>query len=133
MLWLRRCGVIEKGPPIISIFDFTREFERQIYFENAEDESKDHLWRLKHLGLIHEYIKDFTILILEILNLFDKDVFFNFMDGLQLWANIDQRWCGVQDLATTIIVAKSLIDYYTKESTSKPKDKKSSQAKVGGR
>ncbi|KAK8685651.1 hypothetical protein V6N13_041650 [Hibiscus sabdariffa] len=40
---------------------------------------------------------------------------------------------GVKNLADSIVVAESLIDYTShKESSAKPKDKKSGQAKAGG-
>ncbi|KAK8606415.1 hypothetical protein V6N13_030698 [Hibiscus sabdariffa] len=55
------------------------------------------------------------------------------MDGLQQWAKTELKRRGVQNLTDAIAVAESLIDYTSrKESTSKPKDKKSDQAKGGG-
>ncbi|KAK8634393.1 hypothetical protein V6N13_022274 [Hibiscus sabdariffa] len=55
------------------------------------------------------------------------------MDGLQPWAKTELKRRGVQDLADAIAVAESLIDYTSrKESTPKPKDKRSGQAKGGG-
>ncbi|KAK8621725.1 hypothetical protein V6N13_081158 [Hibiscus sabdariffa] len=55
------------------------------------------------------------------------------MDGLQQWAKTELKRRGVQNLTDAIAVAESLIDYTSrKESTSKPKDKKSGQAKGGG-
>ncbi|KAK8708642.1 hypothetical protein V6N13_059680 [Hibiscus sabdariffa] len=55
------------------------------------------------------------------------------MDGLQPWAKTELKRHGVQNLADAIAVAESLIDYTSrKESTPKPKDKKSGQAKGGG-
>ncbi|KAK8595493.1 hypothetical protein V6N13_016860 [Hibiscus sabdariffa] len=55
------------------------------------------------------------------------------MDGLQSWAKIELKRRGVQNLADAIAVAESLIDYTNrKESTPKPRDWKSVQAKGGG-
>ncbi|KAK8700617.1 hypothetical protein V6N13_019008 [Hibiscus sabdariffa] len=55
------------------------------------------------------------------------------MDGLQPWAKTELKHRGVQNLVVAIAVAESLIDYTScKESTRKPKDKKSGQAKGGG-
>ncbi|KAK8623148.1 hypothetical protein V6N13_118039 [Hibiscus sabdariffa] len=55
------------------------------------------------------------------------------MDGLQPWAKIELKRCGVQDLADAIAKAESLIDYTSrKESTPKQRDWKSVQAKGGG-
>lgn len=132
--WRRRRGDVKKGEcTIITFDDFTKELKRQFYPENAEDEARARLRRLKHSGSIHDYIKDFANLVLEIPDLPDKDALFNFMDGLQPWAKTELRRRGVQDLATAIAVAESLIDYTSpKESTGKPKEKNSSYAKGGG-
>ncbi|KAK8665685.1 hypothetical protein V6N13_005847 [Hibiscus sabdariffa] len=55
------------------------------------------------------------------------------MDGLQPWAKTELKHRGVQNLVDSIAVAESLIDYTSrKESTTKPKDKKSGQAKGRG-
>ena len=88
----------------------TKELKRQFYPENAENEARARLRRLKHSGSIRDYIKDFTNLVLEIPDLPDNDALFNFMDGLQPWAKTELRRRGVQDLATAIAVAENLID-----------------------
>ncbi|KAK8625887.1 hypothetical protein V6N13_057044 [Hibiscus sabdariffa] len=55
------------------------------------------------------------------------------MDGLQQWAKTELKRRRVQNLADAIVVAESLINNTSrKESTPKPKDKKSGQAKSGG-
>ena len=132
--WRRREGDIEKGICTISTFnDFKRELKRQFYPENAEDEARARLRRIKQTGTIRDYIKDFTDLIVEIPKMSDKDSLFNFMDGLQSWVKTELRRRGVQDLATAIAVAESLIDYSTKkEYTGKSKDKKGSFVKGVG-
>ena len=52
--------------------------------------------RLKHRGLIREYIKEFSTLMLEIPNMFEEEqLLFNFMDNLQSWAEQELRRRGV--------------------------------------
>ena len=52
--------------------------------------------RLKHTGLIHEYAKEFSTLMLEIPNMFEEEqLLFNFMDNLQSWAEQELRRRGV--------------------------------------
>ncbi|KAL4339236.1 hypothetical protein GQ457_08G033370 [Hibiscus cannabinus] len=110
--WRRRRHDIEKGTCTISTFDdFKRELKRQFYPENAEDEARARLRRLKQSGSIRDYIKEFTNLVLEIPDLSDKDSLFNFMDGLQPWAKTELKRRGVQDLADAIAKAESLVDY----------------------
>ena len=41
---------------------------------------------LKHMGSIREYVKEFSTLMLEIPNMFEEVLLFNFMDNLQSWA-----------------------------------------------
>ena len=76
--------------------------------------------RLKHTGLIHEYVKEFSTVMLEIPNMAEKELLFNFMDNLQSLAEQELRRRGVQDLATTMVVVESLVDY-RKGDSSKPK------------
>ena len=94
--WRRRYGDIERGTCNISTWaDFIREFKKQFYPENAEDEARSRLRKLKHFGTIREYVKDFTNLILEIPDLPDKDSLFYFLDGLQPWAKTELKRRGV--------------------------------------
>ena len=45
--------------------------------------ARKNMKRLKHTGLIHEYAKEFSTLMLEIPNMFEEKLLFNFMDNLQ--------------------------------------------------
>ncbi|RVW86308.1 hypothetical protein CK203_043258 [Vitis vinifera] len=48
---------------------------------------------------------------LEIPNMTEEELLFNFMDNLQGWVKQELRHRGIQDLATTMAVAESLTDY----------------------
>ena len=41
--------------------------------------------RLKHTGSIRDYVKEFSSLMLEIPNMIEEELLFNFMDNLQGW------------------------------------------------
>ena len=86
---------------------------------------------LKHTGSIHDYVKEFSSLMLEILNMTEEELLFNFMDNLQGWAEQELRRRGVQDLATTMAVAESLTDYKRGDS-SKVESLEDSHAMGGG-
>ncbi|GJX87503.1 putative retrotransposon gag domain, aspartic peptidase domain protein, partial [Tanacetum coccineum] len=108
--WRRRYGDIERGTATIDTWaEFVADFKKQFYPENAKNEAKSRLRKLKQSGTIREYVKEFTTLVLEIPKLSDQDSLFYFLDGLQGWAKTDTR----RDL-------------------SKPKDKKVNQNKGGG-
>ncbi|RVW81587.1 hypothetical protein CK203_049485 [Vitis vinifera] len=47
----------------------------------------------------------------EIPNMTEEELLFNFMDNLQGWVEQELRRQGVQDLATTMAVAESFVDY----------------------
>ena len=87
--------------------------------------------RLKHTGSIHEYVKEFSTLMLEIPNMAEEELLFNFMDNLQSWAEQELRRRGVQDLATAMAVAESLVDYRRGDSSKPKPPSKGNQAKGG--
>ena len=86
---------------------------------------------LKHMCLIHEYVKEFSTLILEIPNMSEEKLLFNFMDNLQSLAKQELRRRGVQDLAMTMAVVESLVEY-KREDSSKPKPQSKSNHAKGG-
>jgi len=131
--WRRRQEDIRRGTCSITTFDtFKSELKRQFYPENAEEEARGRLRRLKQSGSIRDYVKEFTNLVLEIPDLSDKDSLFFFTDGLQHWAKTELRRRGAQDLATAIAMVESFTDYTNQKETSKPKDKKGGANKGGG-
>ncbi|XP_062075961.1 uncharacterized protein LOC133780099 [Humulus lupulus] len=122
--WRRRHGEIGRKLCVMDSFeDFKRELKKQFYPENALDDAKGQLRRLKQTGGIREYVRDFTTLILEVPSTTEEDSQFNFIDGLQQWAKVELRRRNVQDLSSAIAVAESLTDYTSKES-SRPKETK---------
>ncbi|GJT14832.1 putative retrotransposon gag domain, aspartic peptidase domain protein [Tanacetum coccineum] len=131
--WRRRYGDIERGTATIDTWaEFVADFKKQFYPENAKNEAKSRLRKLKQSGTIREYVKEFTTLVLEIPELSDQDSLFYFLDGLQGWAKTELERRGVQDLSTAIAQAEALIDFSTRRDSSKPKDKKVNQEKGGG-
>ncbi|RVW19633.1 hypothetical protein CK203_112385, partial [Vitis vinifera] len=88
-----------------------REIKRQFYPKDVAYLDRKNIRRLKHTGSICDYVKEFSSLMLEIPNMIEEELLFNFMDNLQGWAEQELRRRGVQDLATAIAVAESLMDY----------------------
>ena len=115
--WCRRFLEMEKGTCTIDTWaDFKREIKKQFYPEDAEYLAWKKIIYLKHTGSIREYVKEFSSLMLEAPGMNEKTLIFEFMDNLQGWAEQELRRRGVRDLATTMAVAESLMDY--KESMS---------------
>ena len=111
---------------------FKREIKRQFYPEDETYLARKNLKHLKHTSSIREYVKEFSKLMFEIPNMSEEELLFNFMDNLQSWVKQKLRRYGVQDLATTMAVAKYLAEYKRRDS-SKPKlQSKSNHAKSKG-
>ena len=85
------------------------------------------LKRLKQTGSVREYVKQFSSLMLDIEKMTDEDRLFNFMSGLQAWAQTELRRQDVKDLQTAMAAVDALVDLRTFKATdgagSKIKDK----------
>ena len=119
--WRRRHGDIERGTCTIDTWDsFKRELKKQFYPENAAFLARRNLKRLKQTGSIRDYVKAFSTLMLDIQDMTEVDLLFNFMDGLQGWAAQELQRRGVQDISSAIAAAESIVEY-RREDPSKPK------------
>ena len=82
--WRRRFLEIEKGTCTIDTWaDFKREIKKQFYLEDARYIARREIRHLKHTWSIQDYVKDFSSLMLETLDMNEKEILFNFMDNLQ--------------------------------------------------
>nr|CAN70814.1 hypothetical protein VITISV_010240 [Vitis vinifera] len=130
--WRRRFADMEKGICTIETWeDFKREIKRQFYPEDVAYLARKNMRRLKHTGSIRDYVKEFSSLMLEIPNMTQEKLLFNFMDNLQGWAEQELRRRGVQDLATAMAIVESLTDYKRGDS-SKVESLEDSHAMGGG-
>lgn len=130
--WRRRYADIERGTCSIDTWeDFQKELLKQFYPENAEHLARRSLKRLKQTGSIRDYVKEFSSLMLEIPDMPEKELLFNFMDGLQQWAEQELRRRGVQDLASAMAAAEQLVEF-NKGDSSKHKSSKGNHGKGGG-
>lgn len=66
------------------------------------------IWTIKHITSIHNYVKKFSALMLEITNMSEEHLLFNFIDGLKLKVAHELKHRGINDISTALIVAKSL-------------------------
>ena len=75
---------MEKETCTIDTWDaFKRDIKRQFYPEDVAYLARKNMKHLKHIGSIHEYVKEFSTLMLEKPNMFGDELLFNFMDNLQ--------------------------------------------------
>nr|GEY75794.1 putative retrotransposon Gag domain, aspartic peptidase domain protein [Tanacetum cinerariifolium] len=110
----RRYGDIERGTATITIWaEFVVHFKKQFYPENAKNEAKSRIRKLKQFETIREF-KQFTILVLEIPKLSYQDSLFYFLYGLQGWAKTKLERHRVQDLSMVIAHTEALIKFSTR-------------------
>ena len=62
------------------------------------------------MGYVRDYVKEFSSLILDIKDMSEVDKLFNFMFGLQGWAQKKLRRQGVQDLPTSMVAVDCLAE-----------------------
>ena len=60
--------------------------QKAILPEDVAYLARKNMRRLKHTGSIRDYVKEFSSLMLEIPNMTEEELLFNFMDNLQGWA-----------------------------------------------
>lgn len=88
-----------------------KELKDQFLPCNAAWIARESLRKLKHTGTVRDYVKEFSSLMLDIKNMSEEDKLFNFMSGLQTWAQAELRRQNVRDLPTAIAAADGLVDF----------------------
>lgn len=101
-----------------------KELKSQFLPTNAVLVARDSLKKLKHIGTVREYVKTFSSFMLDIKNIFKEDKLYNFMSGLQHWAQLKLKRQVVYDLLVAKSAVDALVDYkYTKPSGDDEKHK----------
>ena len=77
---------------------------------------------LKHTSSIRDYVKGFASLMLDIPNMTEEKLLFNFIDKLQGLTKQELRCLSVQDLATAMAIEESLTNYKKKNSSKMSQD-----------
>ena len=88
-----------------------KEIKEQFLPSNVAWMAREALKRLKHRGVVREYVKEFSSLMFDIKNMSDDDKLFNLMSSLQGWAHTELRKQGVRDLPIVMATADCLVDY----------------------
>ena len=115
-----------------------KELKDQFLPTNTTWVVKDSLKKLKQTSTVKEYVKTFSFLMLDIKNMSKEDKLFNFMSGLQPWAQLELKRQAVCDLPSAMSTVDALVDYrFNKPSGDdekcKPKDKGKDKQKKDGK
>ena len=111
--WRTRMGDnVEYGRPQITTWEtLKKELKEQFLPTNSAWLVRESLKLLKHTSSLREYVKEFSSIMLDIRNMSNEDKLFNFISGLQGWAQTELRRQGVHDLPTAMATADCLVDY----------------------
>ena len=135
-LWWRTRleGDAESSRPQISTWEILkRELKEQFLPTNVAWLAQESLRRLKQTRTMHDYVKEFNSLMLDIKNMSEEDKLFNFVSRLQAWAQTELRRQGVKDLPATMEATDCLVDYKPLGTTvvgQKPKTNRSRKQKA---
>lgn len=75
-------------------------------------ESHNKKRELKHIWSISKYVDEFSKLMLQIDNMNSNDLLFDFIEGLQLWAQWEFQRCQVNDISTALAEADTLVEFW---------------------
>jgi len=100
-----------RRPKVLSWEALRKELNDQFLPCNTAWVARDYLKKLKHTTSVREYVKQFSSLMLDIKDMSEADKLYNFMIGLQMWAQLELRRKGVRDLPTATAAADALVDF----------------------
>ncbi|KAK8292831.1 hypothetical protein V6Z11_D06G146200 [Gossypium hirsutum] len=127
LLWWRRKSMDEKrgGTTIGTWEKFQGELKKQFYLQHAEKEARAKLHRLTQQCTIRDYVREFSELMLQILDLNENEAFYWFEDELKMWAKQELRCLGITDLTVAMAEAEKFYDVggrkFDNSDASKPK------------
>ena len=132
--WLTRTSDdAAAGQPNIESWEILKkELKDQFLPTNTASMARESMKKLKRKGSVRDYVKEFSSLILDIKDMSEVDKLFNFMSGLQGWAQTELRRQGVQDLPSSMAAVDCLSDYRV-TSSSTPTQKGRGQNKESNR
>ncbi|KAG8387859.1 hypothetical protein BUALT_Bualt02G0065000 [Buddleja alternifolia] len=88
-----------------------KELKTQFLPSNSSWLARESLQKLRHTGTVRDYVNPFNSLTLDTKDMSEEDKLFNFMAGLQGWAQTELRRQGVKDLRSAFAAADGLVDF----------------------
>ncbi|KAL0405981.1 UNVERIFIED_CONTAM: hypothetical protein Slati_3912000, partial [Sesamum latifolium] len=108
-----------------------KELKDQFLPCNTSWLARESLRKLKHTGTVRDCMKKFSSLMLDVRDMSEEDKLFNFLSGLQTWAQTVLRCQGVKDMPSAIAAADRLVDYWVISGSNPEKKKKDSGKEKG--
>ncbi|KAK3015833.1 hypothetical protein RJ639_006010 [Escallonia herrerae] len=86
---------------------FKRELQRQFYLDSVNDKP----WTAEAEGSIHEYVNEYSALMLKIPEMSERQRLCFFFDGLQYWVATELQRREPHDLASAMMIVERLGDF----------------------
>ncbi|KAL0451740.1 UNVERIFIED_CONTAM: hypothetical protein Slati_1152100 [Sesamum latifolium] len=83
---------------------------------------REFLWNLRYTGTISKFVKEFSLLMLDMRDMFEEGKQFNLMVELQPWAQTELRKQGVKDLLMAVAAVNHLVDFRVVNNPNQGKD-----------
>lgn len=110
-LWWRT-RVSDFSRPIVSTWAALKEeLKTQFLPYNTMWIARDALKCLKQTGFVQDYVKQFSLLMLDIKSMSEEDKLFHFVSRLQGWVHMELRRQGVQTPAIIVAAVDALVDF----------------------
>lgn len=109
-LWWRTRVEDKARAQITAWDDLKKELRAQFLPVNSGWQAREALRKVTHDKSVREYVKKFTSVMLDIKGMSEEDKVFNFVSGLQPWAQAELRRQGVRDYQQAVAAADSLVD-----------------------
>ena len=108
---------LNAGRPKVETWEsLKRELKEQFLPNNTSWIAREDLKKLRQDGSVRDYVKKFSSLILDVDNMSEEDRMFNFLSGLQPWAQLELRRQKISDLSSAIAAADGLADFRAESS-----------------
>jgi hypothetical protein len=108
---------LNAGRPKVETWEsLKRELKEQFLPNNTSWIAREDLKKLRQDGSVRDYVKKFSSLILDVDNMSEEEKMFNFLSGLQPWAQLELRRQKISDLSSAIADADGLADYRAESS-----------------
>ncbi|KAJ0079374.1 hypothetical protein Patl1_23369 [Pistacia atlantica] len=124
---------IVQGTCIINTWDLLKcEIKKQFYPSTVAYEARKKIRELKHRGPISRYVDEFSKMMLQVDNMNSEDLLFNFMEGLQPWAQRELQRRPVANISIAFTEADILVEFRKGKPSKLKKDGKPDYKKGGG-
>ncbi|MBA0753487.1 hypothetical protein Gogos_020844 [Gossypium gossypioides] len=109
LLWWRGSTTDKRQGEIGTWQEFQCELKGQFYPEFTEEEARAKLQGITQRDTVGEYVQEFKELMLQVLDVIEKEALLVFQNGLKPWIRQEVEQKGVQKLSEAMMVVESVV------------------------